>query len=124
MKAPEYLTERARAEWDRLVACGVRVDGQAVTVLAGYCLNFARWVDAEQVLSEHGTEIVIRDDKGNVKSVIPSPQIGISNKAFDRMLKAASILDIKANVSQSSSVAPAVRGASGAKPSGWFAGVN
>lgn len=66
-------------------------------VLAAYCQNYARWQQAEKVLEEHGTEIIFRDDKGTVKSVSPSPQIGISTKALDRMLKAASQLGLRAN---------------------------
>lgn len=63
-------------------------------VLASYCLCYARWRAAEQLLDQHGTEIVLRDDKGVVKGVLPSPQIGVSIKYHDRMLKAASLLGI------------------------------
>jgi len=53
-----------------------------------YCIAFSRWLDAEKKIKAEGTEIHIRDDKGVIKNVLPSPQIGISQKAYDQMAKA------------------------------------
>jgi phage terminase small subunit len=75
------------------------------STLAAYCQSFARWVAAERLIEEHGTEIVLRDDKGNVKSIQISPQVNISGKAFDRMVKTAAQLQIKIQHGAQKSVA-------------------
>lgn len=95
---PTWLNAAAKEEWARIVESGFRPTASQESTFAAYCQNFARWVQAEKVLEEHGTEIVLRDDKGNVKSVSVSPQVGISNKALDRMLKSAEKLEFSANV--------------------------
>lgn len=87
---PEWLEPVAKQEWARLVASGaVVVEPGNKTVVEAYCQNYARWLAAEQLLTQEGTEVVIRDDKGGVKLAAPSPQVGIANKYHDRMLKAA-----------------------------------
>lgn len=92
---PDWLNEAARAEWTRVIGAGYRVSGPTDTsALAAYCQNYARWAQAERLLEEHGTEIVIRDDKGNVKSVSVSPQVGIAAKSLASMLKAAEALKL------------------------------
>ena len=91
---PDWLDAEASAEWARLVADGFAVTTQNCNVLAAYCQQFSRYVAAERILTEHGTEVQIRDDKGVLKSVVPSPQVGMSRGAFDRMLKAAAQLQL------------------------------
>lgn len=92
---PSWLNDMALEEWRRVLPLvGESLADEDTAVLASYCLCYARWRAAEQLLDEHGTEIVLRDDKGVVKGVIPSPQIGVSIKYHDRMLKAASLLGI------------------------------
>lgn len=92
---PDWLNDMALEEWRRVLPLiGESLADEDTAVLASYCLCFARWRAAEQVIDQHGPEIVLRDDKGVVKSVIPSPQIGISIKYHDRMLRAASLLGI------------------------------
>lgn len=103
-QCPSWLNPDARQEWARLVASGYEPTVGESSTFAAYCQNFARWLQAEKVLEEHGTEIVLRDDKGNVKSVQVSPQVGISNKALDRMLKAAERLPFRANVERTPGV--------------------
>ena len=76
-------------------------------MLAAYCQSYARWVLAEQALELHGTEVVLRDDKGVVRSVAVSPQVGISNRSLDRMLKCAPMLGLTANIAKPGA-APAV----------------
>src|SRR6185503_12867478 len=59
--APAHLTEAALVEWHRvgteLARVGVitHVDR---AVLAGYCVTYARWVAAEEVLNETGGLLV------------------------------------------------------------------
>lgn len=62
-------------------------------LLAAYCANFSRWMDAEEWLVAGGdvdrTVITIWDEKGNIKSHGPSPQMKISEKAVREMQRLA-----------------------------------
>ena len=68
---PEFLTDIARAEWRRIVPLLLDMkvlktcDGAA---LASYCMSFARWQQAEDLISRHGVvvEELVYDDEGEV----------------------------------------------------------
>lgn len=64
---------------------------RTVTNLAAYCAAYGRWVRAEQWLAdpEHGPVVTIRDDKGNVKSHGPAPQLRIAEQASKEMSRLA-----------------------------------
>lgn len=79
--APEWLLPAARAEWLRVLPDLVRLDrvtGLDVAVLAGYCMEFARWREAEAAVDRDGAVLVLRDDKGAVRSAQPSPWAGLA----------------------------------------------
>jgi phage terminase small subunit len=88
--APAWIDEDARLEWDRsLLSIKPRdVASVNLTEYEVYCVAFCRWQAAEKHLKESGTEVVIRNDKGEVKSIIASPQVLISQKAYEQMSKA------------------------------------
>jgi len=86
--APEWLAEEAKAEWARVLSCH-RVTERERGLLAAYCQAWARWHQAETAIERDGTEIVIRDSRGMVKSVLASPNIGISARAHGQLVKAA-----------------------------------
>lgn len=95
MTCPDWLSEGAREEWARLVTESViLVHPGNLALVVAYCQNFARWKETESILAQNGTEIVIRDDKGTVKTVLPSPQIGIGIKSLSMMIKAGTQLGI------------------------------
>jgi P27 family predicted phage terminase small subunit len=85
---PAWLTEAARDEWRRLapdlIALGLLTKADLVP-FAVYCQCYARYVEAETFLNEHGTTAELRDDKGAVRAVIPLPQFGISVKMMDKI---------------------------------------
>jgi P27 family predicted phage terminase small subunit len=117
---PAWLNADAKAEWFRVLASGFKpAAGVDHSVLAVYCQSFARWVQAEKILEEYGTEVIIRDDKGVVKSAGASPQIGISRGALDRMLKAAGQLGLRANLARAAGGEHAARTETAAA-SDWF----
>lgn len=94
-ECPAWLEGLARAEWERLVRERVVVPTEDnYTHMMAYCQSYSRWRAAEEVLNAEGTELIVRDDKGVVKAALHSPQIGISMKYFDRMLKSALTLGI------------------------------
>lgn len=88
--SPAWLDEDARVEWDRSLAAIKPRDVGSInlTEYEVYCVSFARWQRAEKHLKDNGTEVVLRNDKGELKSVIASPQVMISTKAFEQMCKA------------------------------------
>lgn len=78
---PEWMSEEARRVWKRLVpqlrAMKVLtlVDADALAI---YCHTYARWRDAEDFISKHGTVYPIRDDHGRVKCMLQFPQVSIA----------------------------------------------
>jgi P27 family predicted phage terminase small subunit len=82
----------ARAEWDR-VAVILRDCGQVTVVdratLIGYCLKYAQWKALEREARLH--PFLVRSPSGYP---IPNPALGMANKVFGLMLKAAAELGI------------------------------
>jgi P27 family predicted phage terminase small subunit len=76
--APSYLGKIARAEWTRL-AKRLHVLGLLTEVdrskFAMYCQAYARWQEAEQVITDQG--MTFMTDKGYV---CQRPEVSISNK--------------------------------------------
>ncbi|MEQ8199569.1 MAG: phage terminase small subunit P27 family [Clostridiaceae bacterium] len=75
-KCPVWLEAEAKKEWRRmsktLEAIGVltQVDASA---FAGYCQAYARWKEAEEFLSKHGT--IFKTPSGYIQQV---PQVSIA----------------------------------------------
>jgi P27 family predicted phage terminase small subunit len=88
VEVPEWLSEGAKAEWRRVAPHLARLGLLSVVdmaALAGYCLCYARLVEAEAFIAEHGMTATLRDDKGNIKAVSPVPQVGIALKMLDKI---------------------------------------
>jgi P27 family predicted phage terminase small subunit len=92
--APAFLTDSARAEWDRIVPqleeIGVltQIDG---TALASYCQAYARWIEAEAAITKYGIVIVepIMDNIGeHVGDKIRKNPACTAAMAFQRELRA------------------------------------
>lgn len=106
---PEDLVDPvARAEWDRV--CGQLVASGHVTfvdraTLIGYCLKYAQWRSLEDEARRH--PFVVKAPSGYP---IPNPALGMANKCFALMLKAASELGItpssRSRVSATKAAAP------------------
>lgn len=75
-KCPSWLEPEAKKEWKRmskaLEAIGVltQVDSSA---FAGYCQAYARWKEAEEFLTKHGT--IFKTPSGYIQQV---PQVSIA----------------------------------------------
>jgi P27 family predicted phage terminase small subunit len=117
---PEWLNEEAKGEWLRVLATGAVVEESDCSVFAAYCQNYARWMQAEKILEAEGTEVIIRDDKGNVKRVSASPQVGISRGALAAMLKAAGQLRLRANVTNDGRMEATAGCARSSTSENWF----
>lgn len=90
---PTELTHpKARAEWARVIDA-LTSTGHVTTVdratLIGYCLKYGQWQALEETAAQH--PFLVRAPSGYP---IPNPAIGMANKAFALMLKAAVELGI------------------------------
>lgn len=84
-ECPDWLEDEAKAEWVRvgeiLGNMGVITEVDA-TAFAGYCQAYARWREAEEFLSQHGS--IIRTPNGYLQQV---PQVSIAQTNLKIMLK-------------------------------------
>ena len=92
---PSWLSALAQTEWSRVIKLpGVIESEPDESTVASYCVAFARWRQAEGVIDAEGSELVLRDDKGVVRSVSVSPQVAISEKYHKLMLVSAKAIGI------------------------------
>jgi P27 family predicted phage terminase small subunit len=58
---PWYLTPEAKEEWDRIVPALAAIPGLLKTIhgtaLASYCMAFARWIEAEELITQYGAVV-------------------------------------------------------------------
>ena len=91
---PQFLTGAARRKWFALrpiletMGTLKPVDQD---ILAAYCTEYGRWVDAERILKKVGP--IIQTKNGNL---IQNPLVGVSNRAQELMLKYGAELGIGA----------------------------
>lgn len=82
---PDWLEEEAKAEWARM---GQILEDMGIlseidtTAFAGYCQSYARWKEAEEFLTQHGS--IIRTPNGYLQQV---PQVSIAQTNLKIMLK-------------------------------------
>ena len=78
LKCPSWLLPEAKKEWKRLAssleAMGVLTVAD-LTALAGYCQAYARWREAEEFITQHGS--IFRTPSGYVQQV---PQVSIAQQ--------------------------------------------
>ena len=76
VKCPSWLMPEAKKEWKRLasslIAMGILTEHD-LEAFAGYCQAYARWREAEEFLSQHGT--IFKTPSGYVQQV---PQVSIA----------------------------------------------
>ena len=84
-RCPKILQGEARSEWRRIAkklhALGLltEIDRAALT---GYCLAWARLVEAEEMLRKHGTVIVSKNG-----FPVQSPYLNIATKATEQLVR-------------------------------------
>lgn len=75
-KCPSWLEKEAKKEWRRmskvLEALGILTEVDSAA-FAGYCQAYARWKEAEEFLSKHGT--IFKTPSGYIQQV---PQVSIA----------------------------------------------
>ena len=86
-KCPEWLEDEAKAEWGRLATpmfnLGLLTELDMAT-FATYCQAYARWKEAEEFISQHGS--LIKTKTGFWQQI---PQVSISRSNQAMMIKAA-----------------------------------
>ena len=89
---PKWLDAEARKEWRRLAkkleALGVLTDLD-MGVFATYCNAYARWKEADEFISQHGT--VVRTPSGYLQQL---PQVSIAQTYAKLMNKCAEQLGL------------------------------
>lgn len=81
-KAPAWLEPDAKREWKRVaeelhsIGLLTKVD---VVAMAAYCQAYARWKEAEQVLTDEGTTMEYTNKHGEKNQVL-HPQVFVANK--------------------------------------------
>lgn len=92
LECPSGLPAAAGAEWQRVMG-QLTASGQVTNVdrgvLEGYCLKYAQWRALEAEAARH--PFVVKSPSGYP---MPNPVLGMANKVFALMLKAASELGI------------------------------
>ena len=83
IKCPGWLLPEAKKEWKRLAASleamGVLTMAD-LTAFAGYCQAYARWKEAEEFITQHGS--IFRTPSGYVQQV---PQVSIAQQSLRLM---------------------------------------
>jgi len=78
IKCPTWLMPEAKKEWKRLApsleAMGVLTMAD-LTAFSGYCQAFARWKEAEEFITQHGS--IFKTPSGYVQQV---PQVSIAQQ--------------------------------------------
>ncbi|MDO5331539.1 MAG: phage terminase small subunit P27 family [Bacillota bacterium] len=86
-KCPDWLEDEAKAEWKRLCKglfnMGLLTEYDMAT-FASYCQAYARWKEAEEFISQHGT--IVKTKTGYWQQV---PQVSISHSNQKIMMQAA-----------------------------------
>lgn len=76
LRCPSWLEPEAKKEWKRLSvsleAMGVLTEAD-ISAFAGYCQAYARWREAEEFISKHGS--IFQTPSGYVQQV---PQVSIA----------------------------------------------
>ena len=84
-RCPSWLEEEAKKEWKRmgkmLEQLGLLTE-MDMAAFAGYCQAYARWKEAEEFITQHGT--MIRTPNGYLQQV---PQVSIAQTNLKIMLK-------------------------------------
>ena len=100
MNKPEYLCEAGAKKWDQIQnEQKDRFKFLNRDLVGAYCSAFARWREMEDWIrggtgGEDRKICTIRDDKGNIKSYGPSPQLKIAKEAVMEMKTLAKQLDL------------------------------
>ena len=75
LKCPSWLLPEAKKEWaSSLEAMGVLTTAD-LTAFAGYCQAYARWKEAEEFITQHGS--IFKTPSGYVQQV---PQVSIAQQ--------------------------------------------
>ena len=78
LRCPSWLLPEAKKEWKRLAssleAMGVLTMAD-LTAFAGYCQAYARWKEAEEFITQHGS--IFKTPSGYVQQV---PQVSIAQQ--------------------------------------------
>jgi P27 family predicted phage terminase small subunit len=86
-ECPDWLSDEAQTEWHRLAdkmeRMGILTDID-MAAFAGYCQSYARWKEAEEFITKHGS--IVKTPSGYWQQV---PQVSIAQQYLKDMQKFA-----------------------------------
>lgn len=96
-KCPKQLSKRARKKWKEVVKW--LADRELIAkvdeaVIAGYCQNYADWLDCLEFTSKNGSVLILRDDKGNVKWAQTDPHVSQARNHLEKVRQFAEMLGL------------------------------
>lgn len=94
MKPPAHLSKLEATVWRSAIKLVPRMTPQRVVQLEAYCIERARWLEAEDWIRANGTIITLRNDRGEVVRMVPAPQLKVAQAAQDRAIKLAKLLGL------------------------------
>jgi phage terminase small subunit len=86
---PPTLGKVAAEKWRELAPRMQNGNPVALVALEVYCASYARWLDAQRWLDEHGDVLEIVSDKGVVIKVQPAPKLDVAARCERAMAEAA-----------------------------------
>lgn len=89
---PAFLDKLAKTEWRRVMKELEQLGLATVldrAMLALYCQEWSRYVEASAWIKKNGTTYVLRDKDGNVRYVAQFPQVAIARAAAEAVRKLA-----------------------------------
>ena len=89
-ECPDWLDDRARGEWDRIVPRLLAMNllfKLDVSALARYCRLWSRWRQAEDFLTEHGQVHIRHAEDGSVLPMTAFPQTRIASDLAAHLIR-------------------------------------
>lgn len=74
---PEWLAAPARHIWDQIAPEAVRIGLLTkidINALGRYCVHMSEWLECYEFKKANGSDMITRDEAGNVTGVVPFPQ--------------------------------------------------
>ncbi len=91
-RCPMWLLPDAKAEWERLSGSLEKLGlltKSDMAAFSGYCQAYARWKEAEEFISKHGS--ILKTNSGYIQQI---PQVSIAQQYLKQMRSFASELGL------------------------------
>jgi P27 family predicted phage terminase small subunit len=91
-ECPDHLSDRARAEWNRIsIEQKATLTPADAPALAAYCAAYGRWVEAEEKIQEFGVIV-----QNKAKNPMQNPYVAVAQQSLSTMRDFLTLLQHKA----------------------------